>query len=68
MEIHTFFLTLLAILLTARILGELAARLGAPSVIGELAAGVLLGPSLLGWVEPGAVIRLLAEIDRKSVV
>ena len=62
MEVHTFFLILLTILLAARILGELAARLGAPSVIGELAAGVLLGPSLLGWVEPSTVIRLLAEI------
>lgn len=62
MEIHTFFIILLAILLSARILGELAARLGAPPVIGELAAGVLLGPSLLGWVEPAPVIRLLAEI------
>ena len=62
MEVHTFFLILLTILLSARILGELAARLGAPSVIGELAAGVLLGPSLLGWVEPSAVMRLLAEI------
>lgn len=62
MEVHTFFLILLTILLAARILGELAARFGAPSVIGELAAGLLLGPSLLGWVEPSAVIRLLAEI------
>lgn len=62
METHTFFLILLAILLSARILGEIAARLGAPSVIGELLAGVLLGPSLLGWIEPTAVIRLLAEI------
>ncbi len=62
MDVHTFFLVLLAILLGARILGELAARLGAPSVIGELLAGVLLGPSLLGWIEPSQVIRLLAEI------
>ena len=62
MEVHTFFLILLTILLAARILGELAARLGAPPVIGERAAGVLLGPSLLGWVEPTPVIRLLAEI------
>src|SRR3972149_1600899 len=62
MEVHTFFLILLTILLAARILGELAARLGAPSVIGELAAGILLGPSLLGWVEPSTVIKLLAEI------
>ena len=62
MEVHTFFLILLSILLSARILGELAARLQAPPVIGELLAGVLLGPSLLGWVEPSTVIKLLAEI------
>jgi len=61
-EVHVFFLTLLTILLTARLLGELAARVGIPPVIGELAAGVLLGPSLFGWVEPSTVIRLLAEI------
>lgn len=62
MEVHTFFLILLTILLAARILGELAARLGAPAVIGELLAGILLGPSLLGWIELSTVIRLLAEI------
>jgi Kef-type K+ transport system membrane component KefB len=62
MEVQNFFLILLTILLTARLLGELAARLSAPPVIGELLAGVLLGPSLLGWVEPSEVIRLLAEI------
>jgi Kef-type K+ transport system membrane component KefB len=62
MDVHSFFLALLAILLSARLLGEFAARLGAPSVIGELAAGILLGPSLLGWIEPTEVIRLLAEI------
>ena len=62
MQVHTFFLILLIMLLAARILGELAARLRAPPVIGELVAGIILGPSLLGWVEPGPVIRLLAEI------
>ena len=62
METHTFFLHLLIILLTARVFAELAARLQAPSVIGELLAGVVLGPSLLGWVEPVNAIQLLAEI------
>jgi len=62
METHTFFLYLLTILLTARLLAEIAVRLKAPSVIGELAAGVILGPSLLGWLEPNEVLRLLAEI------
>jgi Kef-type K+ transport system membrane component KefB len=62
METHTFFLYLLAILLAARLMAEVAVRLKAPSVIGELAAGVVLGPSLLGWLEPNEVLKLLAEI------
>jgi len=62
METHTFFLYLLIILLTARLFGEVAARLQIPSVIGELTAGIVLGPSLLGWIEPNQVLRLLAEI------
>lgn len=62
MDTHTFFLELLAILLTARLMGELAVRLKAPSVIGELAAGIVLGPSLLGWLSPNEVLKLLAEI------
>ncbi|HHI93749.1 MAG TPA: cation:proton antiporter [Gammaproteobacteria bacterium] len=62
METHTFFLYLLIILLTARIFAELAVRLQAPSVIGELLAGVMLGPSLFGWLEPAQAIKLMAEI------
>jgi len=61
-EIHTFFLHLMVMLLTARILAEVAVRMQSPAVIGELLAGVLLGPSLLGWIEPAEAIRLLAEI------
>ncbi|MCB1861367.1 MAG: cation:proton antiporter [Gammaproteobacteria bacterium] len=62
MEVHTFLLQLLAILVTARIMAEVANSLGAPGVIGELAAGIVIGPSLLGWVEINQVILLLAEI------
>jgi len=62
MEIHILFLQLTVILLAARVMAEVAARLGAPPVIGELLAGVILGPSLLGWVAPEPAIKLLAEI------
>ncbi len=62
MQTHDFFLILLIILLTARVFAELAARLKTPSVIGELLAGVVLGPSLLGWIEPIEAIKLMAEI------
>ncbi len=57
-----FLFNLLLILVTARILAEVAVRLGSPAVIGELLAGVVLGPSLFGWMEPTEAIRLLAEI------
>ena len=62
MEASDYLLQLLLILLAARVFAELATRMKSPSVIGELLAGVVLGPSLLGWMEPSEIIRLLAEI------
>ena len=62
MPTHDYFLNLLIILLTARIFAEIASRMKSPPVIGELIAGVVLGPSLLGWMEPMEAIHLLAEI------
>ncbi len=62
MEAHTFFLHLMLILLAARLFGALAVRLGAPAVMGELMAGVVVGPSLLGWLSADHFIKLLAEI------
>lgn len=57
-----FFLYLPVILLMIRAFAEFASRLQIPRVIGEILAGVLLGPGLLGWIEPVEVIRLAAEI------
>ena len=51
-------LQLVTILVAARIMGELFSRAGQPAVIGEMAAGILLGPSLLGWVAPSAFAGL----------
>lgn len=62
MEAHIFFLHLLTVLLAARLFGELAVYLKAPSVIGELMAGVIIGPSLLSWIPPNDILKLLAEI------
>lgn len=53
---HDVFLLVFQIgilLLSARVLGEVATRLGQPSVIGEILAGILLGPSLLAGIFPG---------------
>ena len=62
MEASAFFLQLALILVAARFAAEIATRFGAPGVIGELVAGIVLGPSLLGWIEATEIIRLLAEI------
>jgi Kef-type K+ transport system membrane component KefB len=48
----TLLVTLAAILVAARLLGHAARRIGQPAVLGELLAGVLLGPSVLGLVDP----------------
>jgi len=62
MDVHNFFLILFLILVSARILGELFARIGIPSVLGELSAGILLGVSGLGIIEVNDVLKVLAEI------
>jgi Kef-type K+ transport system membrane component KefB/nucleotide-binding universal stress UspA family protein len=52
---HDIFLLVLQVailLLVARAMGEIATRLGQPSVIGEILAGILLGPSLLSGFFP----------------
>jgi Kef-type K+ transport system membrane component KefB len=47
------FLQLIVIVLAARCCGALAVKARQPAVIGEMVAGILLGPSLLGWLCPG---------------
>src|SRR5918912_1328137 len=54
---------LVALIVSTKVLGEVAQRLGQPSVLGELVAGVLLGRSLLGVLDPAdPVITAMAEI------
>ncbi len=65
-SIPSLFLVLAAMLVAAKLLGELAERFGQPAVLGELIAGVLLGSSVLGVVPvtgTGAeIIHALAEL------
>lgn len=62
MDVETFLIQLVLILFSARLLGELAAYCKIPSVIGELMAGVVIGPSLLGIIDLSEPIHLLAEV------
>jgi Kef-type K+ transport system membrane component KefB len=56
-------LSLAIILVAAKLAGELAERVHQPAVVGELLAGVLLGPSLFGLLDPAAAwLHLFGEI------
>lgn len=62
METHLVLLEIAAILLAAQVLSEVAAYFQIPRVIGEMSAGILLGPSLIGLIEPNEILAFLAEI------
>ena len=62
MDTSTVILQIAIILIVARVFGELAAFLLVPSVIGELIAGIILGPTLFGLIEADGMIRILAEV------
>jgi Kef-type K+ transport system membrane component KefB len=53
-----FFVQLAIILLACKAIGGLMPRIGQPKVIGEMIAGILLGPSLLGLFAPAAQAAL----------
>jgi len=55
-------LTLFIIVASAKLMAEIFERLRQPAVVGEILAGVLIGPSVLGWVQPTEMIGTLAEI------
>lgn len=54
----TLLTQIVVVVVAARLCGRLSARIGQPKVIGEIVAGILLGPSLLGWVAPGVSTAL----------
>jgi Kef-type K+ transport system membrane component KefB len=62
-----FLLVIAAMLMAGKLLGEVTERFGLPSVLGELTAGVLLGPSLLGIIPATGegsyeLVRVLGEL------
>ncbi len=57
-----FILSLALLILLAKILGELSEKIGFPSLIGEIVAGIILGPQLLKFIELTNVYRSFAEV------
>src|SRR5262245_14055617 len=61
LTIH-MLLPLAGILVGAKIAAQISYRIGLPAVFGELLLGLLLGPSVLGWLAPSETLHLLADI------
>jgi Kef-type K+ transport system membrane component KefB len=62
LQIEHLLLTIVLALALARVLGEIFRRLKQPSLVGELLAGVILGPSLLAFLSPDESMNILANI------
>ena len=54
--------SMLLIFGSAKLLAELFERLHQPGIVGEILAGVLIGPSILGWIAPNQNLTFLAEL------
>ena len=61
-EVAGLLTDLFVILLAAKLGDELFRRLGQPTIVGEILAGLLVGPAVLGLVEPGEVVEVFAEL------
>jgi Kef-type K+ transport system membrane component KefB len=55
-------LAMLVVFGCAKLGAEIAERLKQPGIVGEILAGVLIGPSVLGWIRPDDLLRTLADI------
>lgn len=61
-ETSRVLIDLLLVFAAGKLMGEVFERLHQPAVIGELLVGMLIGPGLLGWVRPGAVLSTVATM------
>ena len=57
-----FLLTLLVLLLCAKVFGEILHHFGFSALIGEVAVGIVLGPAVFGWIKPDAYIEAVAML------
>ncbi|HEY6927950.1 MAG TPA: cation:proton antiporter, partial [Steroidobacteraceae bacterium] len=64
----TLIASLCLLLACAHMLGWLAERLGQPALLGQMVAGILLGPSILSWLKPGGGLAAIADLSVLFVV
>ena len=62
MDVGTVLLDILIVLVAAKIAAEIAERINVPAVVGEIVAGVVIGPSILGFVGSSQTLSVLGEL------
>ncbi len=62
MDVSEVLVHILVVLLAAKAAAEISERVGVPAVVGEILAGILVGPSVLGLVGQDEVLRVLGEL------
>jgi Kef-type K+ transport system membrane component KefB/mannitol/fructose-specific phosphotransferase system IIA component len=67
-DVLVFLLSLAVLLGTARVLGELARAVGLPLIIGEIVAGIVLGPTALGRFAPGVREWLFGDPTSQKMI
>ena len=67
-DVTTMFLALAALLGGAKLAGELVRKLDQPAVLGEIMAGIALGPTVLGSLAPGVYRTVFPDTGALSIV
>ncbi|HET8547575.1 MAG TPA: cation:proton antiporter [Bryobacteraceae bacterium] len=55
-------LAMLLVFGSAKLLAELFERAGQPGIVGEILAGIVIGPSVFGWIAPNELLHALSEL------
>jgi len=58
----TLPLTIFIVFGTAKVLEDLFERIRVPGIVGNILAGLLIGPGVLGWIKPNEFLSALAEL------
>lgn len=56
MSVTSFLIVIACLLIVAKTMGWLCQRIGIPSVLGQILVGIIVGPSLLGWIHTDSLI------------
>ena len=59
---HNIPLAILIIFVSAKVMAEIAERLNQPGIVGEIFAGVIVGPGMLGWLSPDEFLSAMSDL------